>query len=116
MIGSIPISAIFSEIKRSITLAIPLIITKIVYDLSGFCATIMVEELGSKTLAAYALMWETFAAFIAFFIGVLTITNIFIAHNFGANNISSIKVYFNQGLWLAIIFSPITAFRKVSLS
>ncbi|NRA73854.1 MAG: MATE family efflux transporter [Rickettsiales bacterium] len=100
-------SAIFDEIKESSKIAIPLIFAQIIFDLNGFFTTSMTAHLGSVELATYGLLWDIYLMFIAFFTGLFASTSILVSHNFGAKNFSNIGICFRQGLWVAILSTPI---------
>jgi MATE family multidrug resistance protein len=96
---------IFSELRVSFRLSLPLIASEIIYGLSGFISTIMVAHLGSKALAANALVWTVFIALIVFFIGVLCAVSVMVAQCHGANDKEGIRIASKQGILLAIALS-----------
>lgn len=100
------LSNILSEFKYSIKLALPLIVSEVVYELNNFIATVMVAHLGKEQLAANALVWGIYIADILFFIGILFSVSIMVAQSFGAKDNHSIGICFKQGLIMAFIFAP----------
>lgn len=101
------LSNIFSEFKYSIRLALPLIVSEIVYSSNAFIATIMIAHLGKEQLAANALVWEIYLVIMLFFIGILCSVGIMVAHSFGAKDDHSISICFKQGLIMACSFAPL---------
>jgi Na+-driven multidrug efflux pump len=56
------VSNILVEIKRSVKIAIPLILDEIGFVLSGVFITIIFSDLGSSFLATHALVWSIFGS------------------------------------------------------
>ena len=107
MIHRITLLRIYNEIKKSSKITFPLIASEVVLALSGFLVTVMIAHLGDEILAAHAVVWNAYLTSTMFFIGTLFATSILISQSFGAKDYSSIEVYFNQAILLAIIFTPI---------
>lgn len=98
-------SKITKEFKSSINLAVPMIITEVIYSLTGFVATMMVAHLGKTQLAANALASSIYLTLILFFIGILCAVSIMVSHSFGAKDNNGVSICFKQGLILAILCS-----------
>ena len=96
---------IFREVRQSLRLSLPLVVSQIIFSLSGFIATMMVAHLGKEYLAANALVWSVFIALILFFIGIFNAITVMIAHSHGAKDITSARAITLQGLVLAIVFT-----------
>lgn len=94
-----------SEFKRSYHIALPLIISELIYSLNGFIATVMIAHLGKDQLAANALVWAIYITVILLFYGILSSVGVMIAHSIGAKDHKAVGICFNQGLILASIFS-----------
>lgn len=97
--------SIFSEIKRSMRLSLPLIAAQLVYGLSGFISTAMVAHLGRDQLATNSLVWGVFITVILFFIGILNAVSVMISQSYGANDKKSIEIIAKQGIILACFFA-----------
>lgn len=98
-------SKIFSELKRSILLALPLIASELTYAANGFIAVVMIAHLGKIELAANALVWSIYITVIVFFIGIFSSVSVLVAQSFGAKDDHSISVSFRQGLIMALLFA-----------
>lgn len=98
-------SKIFSELKRSILLALPLIASELTYAVNGFIAVVMIAHLGKTELAANALVWSIYVVVVLFFVGIFSSVSILIAQSFGAKDDHSISVCFRQGLIMAFGFA-----------
>lgn len=96
---------IFTEVRTSLKLSLPLIAAELVYGLSGFTSTAMVAHLGREELAANALVWGVFITLILLFIGILSATGILVAQSFGAKDSQGIQIATKQGLILAVILA-----------
>ena len=93
------------EFKLSLRLAIPLILSEIIYALSGFLATAMIAHLGKEQLATHALVWQIYMTTILFFIGVLCSISIMASQSFGTEDKEATIISFKQGIIIALIFS-----------
>lgn len=94
---------VFSEFRCSVHIAIPLIVTELIYGLSGFITTMFVARLGREELAANILVWPIFVALILFFIGILCSVSVLVAQSFGAKDHNGIQIAARQGILVAII-------------
>lgn len=95
--------SVFAEAFCSLRLALPLVLSQLVYALSGFIATAMVAHLGKVELAANILVWSAFVAIILFFIGILNAVSILVAQSFGAKDHHGIEQATAQGFVLAFL-------------
>jgi multidrug resistance protein, MATE family len=98
-------TTIYSEIRQSLRLSIPLVASELMYGLSGFVATIFVAHLGHNELAAGALVWSIYITLILFFIGILCATGILASQSYGANDYKGVRTATQQGFILAAIFT-----------
>jgi MATE family multidrug resistance protein len=107
MTHRLTLSEVIVETKKSLKIAVPLIIYRAIIALSGFFASVMLSGLGKEIIAAHALTWTIYLTIIVFFIGLFSSISILIAQSFGANDHYSIKVGFAQGMLLGIVCVPI---------
>lgn len=96
---------IFSELRISLKISLPLIASELVYGLNGFLSTMMVARLGREELAANALVWGIFITLILLFIGILSATGIMVAQSYGAKDKIGVHLAANQGVVLAVVFA-----------
>jgi len=84
-------------------LAIPLVLTGLMESSVGFISTVFLAHLGSRALAAGALVtWLNFTLIVALF-GIFSSINILIAHKHGAKDEAGIALVLRDGCILALI-------------
>lgn len=98
-----PLGDIYTELKRSLSISFPMIISQLVYALNGFIATAFIAHLGKHELATNALVWGIFITLILFFIGVLSAVSVVVAQRHGANDIDGMRQTLSQGMILAVL-------------
>lgn len=98
-------SKFFTESYKTLRLAIPLVISHLIYALSGFFGNVFVARLGSNELAAHGLVYTIFITLIMFFIGVLSAVNVLVAQSHGAQDEKGVTLATSQGFILALLFS-----------
>ncbi len=83
-------------------LAIPLVLTGLMESSVGFISTIFLAHLGSRALAAAALVtWLNFTLIVALF-GIFSSINILISHKHGAKDEAGIALVLRDGCILAL--------------
>lgn len=89
-----------SEIKKNLSLSIPLILSQVIYASSGFLGTAMVAQLGEAALAASILVSMIWISLSVLFFGLLNSVSVLIAHEFGAKNYKEISKTIGQSYLL----------------
>ncbi len=87
-----------SEIKNTLSLGIPLIISQLIYSCSGFIGTAMVARLGQEALAASVLVSMIWMSLSVFFFGILNAVSVLVSHQYGAKNDKAIRDVMGQAL------------------
>ncbi len=75
-----------SEIKLSLKVAIPLLLSRVMIAFSGFFASIMLSDLGHEHLAAHAVSWSIYLIAVVFFMGIFFSMSTLISQSFGADD------------------------------
>ena len=96
-------SSIFSEIKKTLNLAAPLLFSEWLYALNFFVSTWIAAQLGREALAAIALVQSIYFFLLMMISGISAAIAILVAHDLGANDLRGIKHIFVQGLLLNLI-------------
>lgn len=97
--------SIIGELRNSMRLSLPLIISELTYGSSTLLATVMIAHLGENELAANALVWSVFITLIVLFLGILTAVSVLASHSYGACDNKGAKTALIQGLILSVISS-----------
>jgi MATE family multidrug resistance protein len=105
--------SIRQEIKDTLAISLPLVISQIVYASSGFLGTAMVARLGEDALAASVLVSMIWMCLSVLFFGLLNSISILISHQFGASNHEDISKIMGQAFMLGIL---VTIMLIVSMS
>ena len=95
------------ESKTLIALGIPLILAQLAQTSLGFTDTLMVGRLGKDALAAIALASSFYFTVFSIFMGVLLAVGPMVGQAIGAKNNKEASRIVRQGIWLAVIMSPI---------
>ncbi len=98
-------SKVFLEAQACLKLAIPLAAAQLSEIATSFTDTVMMGELGSKTLAAGALGSTTYIALLWTSSGMVSAVGILTAIAFGAGQLQHVRDIACQGLWLAVPLS-----------
>ena len=98
-------SAIRTESKQFLQLAIPLVSAQVVQSLTGFFDTVMMGRLSAETLAAGALASLIFITVLNVAVGIVSGVSPVIAQAYGAGNKTKIEKYTRQGFWLVLLLS-----------
>lgn len=96
-----------SEIKKTISLGIPLIVSQLIYASSYFVGTAMVAHISEDALAASVLVSMTWMTISTLFFGILNAVSVLVAHQFGAKNYQAISDIMGQAFKLGLIISII---------
>ncbi len=95
------------EVRHSLTLSLPLILTNLVQISTNFVSTLMVAHLGGESLAANVLGALIYGVLITFCSGFFSSVNVLVSHSYGAQDSRGVKLSLLQGLWSALILSLI---------
>ncbi|MEM9925590.1 MAG: MATE family efflux transporter [Cyanobacteria bacterium P01_D01_bin.50] len=98
-------SAIRTESKQFLQLAIPLVSAQVVQSLTGFFDTVMMGRLSPETLAAGGLASLIFITVLNVAVGIVSGVSPVIAQAYGAGNKTKIEKYTRQGFWLVLLLS-----------
>ncbi len=109
--------SIFSEVKQSIGLSLPLIVTFLVQSSSSFVGTIMLAHLGTNALAAGAIVGGIYMTIVVFLFGLLAAVSVLVSQSYGAKDHEGVSFAASQGfivslmvtvpMAIAIWFSPL---------
>jgi MATE family multidrug resistance protein len=93
-----------AEVKHTIQLATPIVVTQLAGISMGFIDTIMVSRgLGPGPLAAVALGNAVFFASMVFGMGIMNAVTPMASQAYGANDSMGVGRAFRQGLWLGLL-------------
>ncbi len=93
------------EIRKILTLSIPLFIAQFAQTAMGFVDTVMAGGVSANDMAAVAIAASIWLPCILFGVGVLMALIPLIAQAHGANNLAEIPKVGQQGLYLALLLS-----------
>jgi len=93
------------EIRDTVVLALPIVITQLAHISLSFVDTVMVGRLGPESLAGVALGNTVFFNVLIFCMGILMAVGPMVSHAFGANDEDAIGRSVRQGLWMAASLS-----------
>lgn len=91
------------ELKKNLSLSIPLIVSWLVYAFSGFIGTAMVARLGAEALAASVLVGTIWSALTVFFFGIFNAVSVLVSHQFGARNFQQVSFIFSQAFLIGLL-------------
>lgn len=95
--------SIRTETKKTLSIAIPLIASQVVYASSCFIGTALVARLGENALAASVLVSMIWFALSVFFFGILNAVSVVVSHQYGAKNYAGISDSMGQSVLLGMI-------------
>jgi MATE family multidrug resistance protein len=95
--------SIFSEVKQSLRLSLPLIVSQSTYALSGFLIITMIAHLGRDALAALALVDALWVFIVASILSILGSISVLVSQSLGAKDHEGIHSATSQGFLLGII-------------
>lgn len=98
----------FSELKKTVKLAIPLIFTQLLSHVQPVVDTVMAGREPPAVLASVALGAQVFALIYLFMIGVSLVITTQIARHHGAGDRLGIRRSFQQGVWLTALLGVLT--------
>ena len=101
-------TTIFSELKKTVTLAIPLIFTQLLSHVLPVVDTVMAGREPPAVLASVALGTQIFVLIYLFMIGIALVITTQIARHQGAGDRLRIRRSFQQGVWLTAILGALT--------
>ena len=93
------------EIRETIVLALPLILSQLAQMSMSFVDTLMVGRLGSQQLAGVAVGGAVFYAAILISLGILMAVSPMVSQGYGAGDRHAVGRAVRQGLWLATILA-----------
>lgn len=95
--------SIFKEIRQSLKLSLPLILTYLIQSSSGFIGTVMIAHLSTDALAAGALVGGIYMTIIVFMFGLLAAVSVLVSQNYGAKKDDSVGLATSQGLIVSLM-------------
>jgi MATE family multidrug resistance protein len=93
------------EIRETLVLAGPVVVTQLAQISMGFVDTIMVGRLGPEVLAGAALGSTMFYTFGILCLGVVLAVSPLVSQAFGAGDDAAIRHSVQQGLWVALVLT-----------
>ena len=94
--------SITKEIRQSLQLSLPLILTYLIQSSSGFVGTVMIARLGTNALAAGALVGGIYMTIVVFLFGILAAVSVLVSQNYGAKNHDGVGLAASQGLIVSL--------------
>lgn len=98
----------FSELKKTVKLAIPLIFTQLLSHVQPVVDTVMAGREPPAVLASVALGAQVFVLIYLFMIGISLVITTQIARHHGAGDRLGIRRSFQQGVWLTALLGLLT--------
>lgn len=98
----------FSELKKTVKLAIPLIFTQLLSHVQPVVDTVMAGREPPAVLASVALGAQVFVLIYLFMIGISLVITTQIARHHGAGDRLGIRRSFQQGVWLTALLGVLT--------
>ncbi|MBU0455475.1 MAG: MATE family efflux transporter [Pseudomonadota bacterium] len=105
MNSSSKFSLVLTELKQSLHIAFPLIVTYVVQASSAFVATLMMARLGKFELATVSLVWTLYLTVTVLFAGVFSPVSVLIAQQRGAKQEEDIPIIISQSFVLSLLLS-----------
>lgn len=96
-----------SELKKTVKLAVPLVVTFIGYQIMTLCDTFVSAHMSTQDLASVSLGGALYWVCTIFPLGLLLSLDPLITQSLGSQNPQQARFYCRQGLSLALIFSCI---------
>jgi len=96
---------VISEAKRILQLALPMVVTQILWMTMPIVDNMMVGKLGPVSLAAMAIATTYYWLLQLVCFGILTALNPMVSHAFGAGRTSELRSLFQSALCLSLILS-----------
>ena len=93
------------EIRETVVLAAPLILSQLAQMSMTFVDTIMVGRLGSQELAGVAVGWALYFTVVLISLGILMAVSPMVSQGYGAGDRSAVGRAVRQGLWMATILA-----------
>lgn len=93
----------FSELKKTVRLAVPLIFTQLLSQTLPFVDTVMAGREPPHVLASVALGAQIYTLVFLFMLGIAMVITTNVAKYHGANDALRIRRSFQQGLWLTAL-------------
>ena len=94
--------SIYKEIRQSLKLSLPLILTFLIQSSSGFIGTVMIAHLSTEALAAGALVGGIYMTIVVFLFGLLAAVSVLVSQNHGAKNVDGVGLAASQGLIVSL--------------
>lgn len=96
-----------SEVVRTMSLAVPIVVTQLAHISMSFVDTIMVGRLGADELAGVALGNTVFFSMLIFCMGILMAVGPMVSQAHGAGDVESVGRSVRQGLWMMVILGMV---------
>ncbi|GIV61578.1 MAG: MATE family efflux transporter [Rhodothermaceae bacterium] len=93
------------EVRQTVTLALPVVLTQLAQISMGFIDTVMVGRLGPAALAGVALGNAVFFMFLIVCMGVTMAVGPMVSQAYGAGTYEPIGRSVRQGLWLGLVLA-----------
>ncbi|MCL5261496.1 MAG: MATE family efflux transporter [Gammaproteobacteria bacterium] len=101
------VSTIFTEAKKSLSLAVPLLFSEWLYALNFFMIVWITAQLGSYALASMAIAQSIYIFLLMMISGISAAIAILVSQDLGAKNTDGIKFAFTHGILLNTILAVI---------
>jgi multidrug resistance protein, MATE family len=101
----VPAGPLRLEIRRTVTLAVPLALTQLVQMAMGFVDVVMIGRLGPDAMAAGVVGTSLFFTLMLMCMGVVMAVNPMVAQAVGARDPAGVGRAVRQGLWLSILLA-----------
>ncbi len=108
-------SAYRSEIRPTLTLALPIIVGQVSQMLMGVTDSVMIGRAGTVPLAASAFGGNVFNVFYVVGIGLMIPVSIFVARARGAEKPAEAGEYLRHGMALAVVFGLLETLAMVAI-
>lgn len=99
------LSLYFSDVKKSLDLAIPLLLSECLYSLNYFVIIWLAAQLGKAALAAMALTQAIYMFFMTMIAGICAATAVLTSQDLGAKNQENFKHIFVQSVLLNFLLA-----------
>jgi MATE family multidrug resistance protein len=109
------VSAYRSEIRPTLTLALPIIVGQVSQMLMGVTDSVMIGRAGTVPLAASAFGGNVFNVFYVVGIGLMIPVSIFVARARGAEKPAEAGEYLRHGMALAVVFGLLETLAMVAI-
>lgn len=106
---------VFKELKKNLSVSVPLICAQLIYASSGFIGTAFVARLGQDALAASILVSTVWLSVSVLFFGILNAVCVLVSHQYGAGNKVKISEIMGQSFKLGLVLSVLIILLMLTL-